>query len=439
MSFYNIKKGLCFLLVAGSFLACDNKDNDSVFEKNPTERIAERKKELADALKSSEFGWKVVYYTDNSSFGGFTFLFNFIDDVNVVTASDFSDEDITPETGEYGIDLRATVSLVFTTKNKIHVLADSYNSPLSSGQGYKGDVQFGYYGRDNEDIVFQTVKSRKEFRMVKATAEDWANLGKNRIMGQNMSKSDKPLFRSLEITTGGTMNGYELNYSGTTRFAQVESAVLAPINEENGFGVSFTNTGIKINPAVVVGDVVIDTFDYNAANEEFVSVNSGDVRAVIKYLTRPFQQTDDYKVFLKSSAVGFIGEYLSGAAGNSDLFKKLLNDLFAAQPANYIDRIEIGFRGPTANSTITYSFLGGMASVTHTVRVTEGPLGNLKFTHVSWSSNTMPDQIREIDGYLMDPNGVFAKKEKYKVGAPNVIYTFSAAGTPFKMTTYIFN
>lgn len=438
MSFYNIKKGLCFLLVAGSFLACDNKDDNSVFDKNPTQRLAERKIELAEALKSSEFGWKVIYYTDNASFGGFTFLFNFVDDVNVITASDFSDEDIVPETSEYGIGLRSTVALVFTTKNKIHKLADSYNSPLSSGQGYKGDVQFSYYGRDNEDIVFKTTKSVKEFRMVKATAEDWEKLGKNRIMTENMNMSDKPLFRSLLITSGGATNGYELNYSGTTRFAQVESANLAPINDVNGFGVAFTETGIKINPAVVVGEEVIEYFDYNAATEEFISVNSGDVKAVINYLQKPFQQTDDYKVFLKRSAVGFIGENLSGAAGNSDLFKKLLNDIFAAQPNNYIDRIEISFSGPNANSSIRYSFLGGMAPVTHTVRITEGPLGNLLFTHVSWSSTTMPDAIREIDGYLMDPNGVFVKREKYKVGAPNVIYTFSAAGTPFKMTTYIF-
>jgi hypothetical protein len=57
-------------------------------------------------------------------------------------ASDY-DNDTSVNTSEYSIELGSTTSLVFTTKNKIHLLSDSNNSPQQlRGKGYKGDFQF---------------------------------------------------------------------------------------------------------------------------------------------------------------------------------------------------------------------------------------------------------------------------------------------------------
>ena len=134
-----------FLIVAITFqfVACENKEDITVFEQNATERLNERSKELSDILLSSEFGWKAVYFTDSTQLGGFTHLMKFKDGKNVDMASDF-DEDTSIISSEYKIELGSTISLLFTTRNRIHLLSDSDNYPTAElrGQGYKGDFQF---------------------------------------------------------------------------------------------------------------------------------------------------------------------------------------------------------------------------------------------------------------------------------------------------------
>ena len=79
-------------------------------------------------------------------------------------ASDF-DTDTDIYKSQYEIQLGSTVSLVFTTKNRIHLLSDSNNSSYYSleGKGYLGDFQFLYYGQENGEIVFKTNRTVKEF------------------------------------------------------------------------------------------------------------------------------------------------------------------------------------------------------------------------------------------------------------------------------------
>jgi hypothetical protein len=82
-------------------------------------------------------------------------------------ASDY-DNDTSVNTSEYSIELGSTTSLVFTTKNKIHLLSDSNNSPTAALRG-KGTRRLSvlYYGQDNGQIIFKTNRSFEELRFVK--------------------------------------------------------------------------------------------------------------------------------------------------------------------------------------------------------------------------------------------------------------------------------
>ena len=118
MKLKNILKYLFIAVLAMQLASCDNKEDvDPIFDQTPTERLNAQKKELNDLLESSEFGWKAVYFTDTTQLGGFTHLFKFKSG-SVDMASDF-DNDTAIYKSEYGIELGSTVSLVFTTKNKI--------------------------------------------------------------------------------------------------------------------------------------------------------------------------------------------------------------------------------------------------------------------------------------------------------------------------------
>ncbi|MNF95416.1 hypothetical protein D3C84_781670 [compost metagenome] len=148
MKIKNIYKFLFAAFLALQLSSCDNNtEADPKFDKTPTERLNAQKTELSDALLSSEFGWKAVYFTDNTVLGGYTHLFRFAADGTVQMASDF-DDDTAVYKSEYQVQLGSTVSLTFTTKNRIHLLSESDNYPIAAlrAKGYLGDFQFLYYG-----------------------------------------------------------------------------------------------------------------------------------------------------------------------------------------------------------------------------------------------------------------------------------------------------
>jgi len=137
MKMKNIYKYLIAGILVLQLSACSNTDAEQLFDENPTTRLNNQKSELNDALLSSQFGWKAVYFTDNTVLGGYTHLFKFAQDGTVEMASDF-DTDTNIYKSEYAIQLGSTVSLVFTTANRIHLLSESDNYPIASlrAKGY---------------------------------------------------------------------------------------------------------------------------------------------------------------------------------------------------------------------------------------------------------------------------------------------------------------
>ena len=157
MKIKNIYKYLFAAILILHLSSCNNNtDADQLFDETPTTRLNNQKSELNTALLSSQFGWKAVYFTDNTVLGGYTHLFKFAQDGTVEMASDF-DADTNVYKSEYAIQLGSTVSLTFTTNNRIHLLSDSdsYPIPALRAKGYLGDFQFLYYGQENGEIIFK--------------------------------------------------------------------------------------------------------------------------------------------------------------------------------------------------------------------------------------------------------------------------------------------
>jgi hypothetical protein len=442
MKVKNIFKYLIVAFLAIQLTACDKTDTEQNFELTPTERLNAQKKELNDLLLSSEQGWKAVYFTDNTQLGGYTHLFKFSAGGTVSMASDF-DADTKSYNSEYDIVLGSTVSLLFNTNNRIHLLSDSNNYPTADlkGEGYKGDFQFLYYGQENGEIIFKTNRSFQELRFVKATAQDWADLPKNIAMIPNVvGASTRPLFRLLETNDGAKISQFDFNFTGASRFA-IANSIETGSSLSYNMGIAYTPTGISVNPAVKVGTQKLSEFTYDPATGNFNATGTAGVTASIKYSNRPLVLTDDYKPLLNGNArtiYGYIAANLATAQTNSLLCNSLLNAANATLPSTQkINRIQFYFNDGANGSYIAYTFTGGKATLYHFVTVTEDPVNKtLILSDDGWTVATPPAFLKDIDKELLDPKGLYVKKEKFTITYSNPIYTFTAASSNFRITTY---
>jgi hypothetical protein len=431
-------------ILAIQLVSCDNKETlESPFGATPAERLDAKQKELNDLLESSEFGWKAVYFTDVTQLGGFTHVFKFKDG-KVDMASDF-DDDTSVYSSEYSIELGSTTSLLFSTSNRIHLLSDSNNAPTAAlrGKGYKGDFQFLYYGQENGEIIFRTNRSFEELRFVKATAADWTNLAKARAMIPNViGASSRPLFRLLETNDGSKINQFDFTFTPASRYA-VANSIVAGSSFSYNVGIAYTATGITVKPAVKVGTQELTDFTYDAATGSFTATGTGGVSATIKYSNKPLVITTDYLPFLDgnpSTAFGYIASFLSTAPTNSDVTKSLLAEINANLPAGItISRVQFQFN-TAFGSYIQYQFAGGKATEFHFILTSEDPVNKtIIFTDDGWNSGSEPAILKKIDAELLNPKGLYVKRESFQFGGPpNTIYTFTSASSNFRLTTYAF-
>ena len=445
MKAHYLYKYLIIGFIALFIAACTNTDAEQKFEQTPTERLNARKKELNNLLLSAENGWKVVYFTDNTVLGGYTHLIKFAADGSVEMASDF-DDDTAVYKSKYDIQLGSTVSLVFTTKNRIHLLSESDNYPIPAlrSKGYLGDFQFLYYGQENGEIIFRTNRSNQELRFVKATAQDWTDLPKNIDMIDNViGAPSRPLFRLLETNDGTAIHQFDFTFSEVTRYAEANS-IETGYSVTYDMGIGYTPTGIIVSPAVEVGGQKLTDFTYNDADGSFTATGTNGVSATIKYSAKPLILTDDYKILLDGqpqSVYGYIAANLYAAPTTSSYCKSLLDKANASLPANQqISRIQIYFNSPYG-TYIQYRFTGGKPSLYHTVTVSEDAENKaIILTDDYWDDGSAvintPAFLKEIDDELTNPNGLYVKKEAFKVTYSNTIWTFTSTTSNFRITTY---
>lgn len=444
----------CLMVAFAALLlgSCSSPEVDAKFDQNATDRLSGRQKELNDLLLSSADGWKAVYYTDSTQLGGWTHLFKFLPDGKVNMASDFTGKDGAIDTktyqSQYDIQVGSTVSLVFTTQNRIHLLSDASNYPTAAllAKGYLGDFQFYYYGQKNGDIIFRTNRNSHFLRFVKATPKDWADLpGNVPIIKAITGDMNSPLFRLLEINDGTVTKNYDFSYNASARFGTGYS-IEPGVNTSYDLALSFNPLGAYSKLPVEVKGQKLTDFVYDAATNTFVATGKDGVKATIKYTNAPPRLTDDYKVTLPaagapSTAYGYIAANLADAPTNSQLCKYLLNEINSASAAK-VNRVQFTFYN-NRTVDIMYSFTGGKATVYHRATVTEDAVNKtIILKHSLWHNGTAviaaDPLVKNLDDKLMDPKGLYVTKESFRITYSNTIYTFAGASSSFRITTYAF-
>ncbi|PQJ78985.1 DUF4302 domain-containing protein [Polaribacter porphyrae] len=298
-----LKAWLCIILVSFVF-SCQENTPEELFTEPPTKRLNSKEQEVRNLLKASKDGWKVTYFTDSTKLGGYTFLFDFEDDKIVKMASDFKNN-LTAKKSEYDIVVGSTIKLSFTTKNVIHDLSDSDLYPDSDfiGQGYKGDFEFLYYGKDGEDLIFRTNRSFIELRFKKASADDWKNLSKHKEIQKAIS--GETLSFIIKDKT------YKFSYNNARRFA-------TNIDKSNAynFAVGFSATGILIKPSIKVGEKQYHTFKLSNDKRQLVSE---DGKFIIYILSPPINMNLLWTIEAKAPNVSplFLAEFNKVKAANT--------------------------------------------------------------------------------------------------------------------------
>lgn len=412
----NFIKGMLGVFLLTGLVSC-NKDDDSVFDQTVTERLTAQEAELREALESSEYGWKLVYFTDETKLGGFTFLFDFVDGKNVRMVSDFNAEGLIEKTSEYEIHLRSTTSLVFVTENHIHKLSDGALSYVEPGKGYKGDFQFRYYGSTEDEILFKTTRSFEDLKFVKATAEDWANFNKGFEMEGKFNDLNKPVFKSLTIEDGSGVTGYDMDYNSATRYAKLSGSNGEVLNENGGVGIGFSPNGLVVQPAVEVDGESVTEFEYKSATSTFEYLGANGSKAVIKLESSPYGNTDAYKKFLagKPSVRLFMStdreQRIIGADGNSMLFfdyiQKNYNEGGAGAPLN-IASIDMYFNN-NGNRLVIAMSDGASYRYNFTTSDGNGAI-KMNFTTATPASGRNADVDEFAFLILNDPVGMFYKE-----------------------------
>ncbi|MGO4773022.1 DUF4302 domain-containing protein [Flavobacterium sp. W22_SRS_FK3] len=443
MKLKNIFKYLMLAFLTLYLGSCSNNtDADQLFDQTPTERLNAQKSELNDALLASENGWKAVYFTDDTQLGGYTHLFKFLPGNKVEMASDF-DDDTEKYTSDYNVVLGSTVSLLFDTYNRIHLLSDSNSYPTTAlrGKGYLGDFQFLYYGQENGDILFKSNRLVREVRFVKATAQDWVDLAENLETEKNViGSSSRPLFRFLETNDGTTVKKYDFSFSSATRFSN--SSAIDDSGEVISMGVGYTPTGIVVSPAVEVKGQKLTNFIYNDADGSFTATGTGGVTATIKYSNEPLVLTDDYKLLLEGNpqmVFGYIDANLYTAPSTSSYAKSLIDKVNATLPATQkLARIQFYFNTALNGSYIEYRFNGGKASIYHFIITSEDATKKtLILSNDGWTVAAASRAfLNELDAELTNPQGLYVKKEAFRITYTNTVYTFTSAASNFRITTY---
>ncbi|MCA1918813.1 MAG: DUF4302 domain-containing protein [Flavobacterium piscis] len=442
-----IYKYLIVAFVAVLQCACTSTEADSKFDQTPIERLNIKEKELNDLLLSSPEGWKVVYYTDSTQLGGWTHLFKFLPDGKVDMASDF-DGDTSTYRSQYDIQLGSSVGVVFTTANRIHLLSQSDNYPTAAlrGKGYLGDFQFFYYGQENGDIIFKTNRNVQELRFVKAKAQDWTDLPKNTPIIEGITGGPtSPLFRLLEINDGSALHLYDFDFNTNARFGTATSLDPAS-NQIYNLALSFTPTGAIAKPALVVKGQKLSNFVYDSVSDKFIATGTGGVSATIKYTNVPPTLTDDYKILLPGKIYArfgyYAGDYVEDSPTNSQLFVNELAAINAALPEGVeLASVQV-YLNHSLGNFIYYTFIGRPA-VFHYIDVEEDATGKkIILKHKSWNGNpaaTAPAFLANFDKHLINANGVYVKKENFKLGYSNTVYTFTSASSSFRMTAWQLN
>ena len=434
-------KKILFVFFLAAFVSCQKNEPEDLFGKTPAERFEQNKNELLAALTSSEQGWKLSYFTNSETFGGYTLLMKFDRNGRVEMTSDIGEE-FSSTQSQYTIQEAQGTLLVFSTYNHIHKLGDPQNPSDLNGKGLEGEFQFIYYGKEGNKLKFRTQrKDTEQFVYFEpATAQEWSAM--QNLWGSIEALESEPIRHYFKVTANGNVENYSLSLSH--RYLTLTST--SNSGKVLKTGVLPTTEGLKFNPPLEIeGKTFTELpWDNNASPARYIATVES-VTAEIRFTRNPTpdQLSNDYAELNNISQLVLLNSYVKEAPQTSDLF---YNTVFKIDDTKSFSRIDIIFQRGICGIFVEYNFNGTAASLysvsTFSLRdkrlFIDTPLRDLSSSNMAiWqaaeNSAIYAKAQQAIYAILaLSRNGLYVKNLQTKYGNVYDTYLFQSYSLPIK-------
>ncbi|MDI3321881.1 DUF4302 domain-containing protein [Pinibacter soli] len=171
-----MKKILLYLFVVAAVLSSCQKEEKSVFNQTPDERINAALAQWQTNILSSANGWKALYHTGTGQ--DFNFYFTFNNQNRVVMYSDFDTSTTSARESSYRIKALQQPALIFDTYSYLHLLSDPnpYVNGGDAGVGLQADFEFAFDTMVGDTIKLKGRQNGTTLNLIKASkqeADDW--------------------------------------------------------------------------------------------------------------------------------------------------------------------------------------------------------------------------------------------------------------------------
>lgn len=293
----NVIRKLSILSLLVLVFGC-KKENDRVFEEEPSERQAKVIDKLYTMLTTSENGWKVTIYPKGGK--GFRHWMKLKSNDRVEMVSDFNVTSATvPKESTFRISALQTPTLIFDTYNYIHLPYDptaSISGGTTNGTGLLSDIEF-FPGAGLVDSLLKDLPVSKTTLIgkyngnytifEKATAAEEAaykagGLDKTRNnIATFISTTPKFLYVELE----GTQK-IQFNYAATTKTISLSYEKDNGVVTEGPATFAHTLNSLKLSKALKYNNISFDEIFYDEATKVLYILN-GSNRIVVKGTSAP--------------------------------------------------------------------------------------------------------------------------------------------------------
>ena len=301
-------KKILFLFFLATFISCQKNEPEDLFGKTPAERFEQNKNELLTALTASEQGWKLSYFTNSETFGGYTLLMKFDRNGRVEMTSDIGDG--------------------FTSTQSQYTIQEA---------------QFIYYGKEGNKPKFRTQrKDTEQFVYFEpATAQEWSAM--QNLWGSIEALESEPIRHYFKVTANGNVENYSLSLSH--RYLTLTST--SNSGKVLKTGVLPTTEGLTFNPPLVIeGKTFTELpWDNNASPARYIATVES-VTAEIRFTRNPTpdQLSNDY-------------------AELNNISQLVLLNSYVIDDTKSFSRIDIIFQRGICGIFVEYNFNGTAASL----------------------------------------------------------------------------
>jgi Domain of unknown function (DUF4302) len=285
-----MKKVLIIIFIVAAGISSCKKEDKSVFDKSPDERLSEKLAAYQAQLTGAQNGWKALIKVDSGKGSTYSFYFKFNNENRVVMLSDFDSlSTVTPKESSYRLKALQQPSLIFDTYSYLHILSDP-NETVSGGvrgAGLLSDFEFYFDSTTADTIKLVGRFNGSKMMFVRATkAEEDAYNNGALVAGLYINKIQTYFKR---LTIGAQV--YDIKINPVTR--QITFYKLDANGDYNAFttGYYFIAGGIIFTPPVVNGTQIISGFTNITWDQstETINLTVNGTAATIKGIVVPLK------------------------------------------------------------------------------------------------------------------------------------------------------